>query len=59
MDYTSLIGGGQTQLHADDMIAGWKQVLRQYEATQHLIRNHVVHVSGDTVACLAYVQATH
>lgn len=59
VDYSSLIGGGQIQFNADDLIAGWQQGLGQYKATQHLIGNHVVQTNGDTATCMAYVQATH
>jgi hypothetical protein len=59
LDYTSLNGGEPADLAADDIVAGWSQVLRAYDATQHLITNHLVDADGDTAVCTASFQATH
>ena len=36
-----------------------REALGAYEATQHLLGNHLVTVSGDTAACTTSFQATH
>ncbi|HZP14955.1 MAG TPA: nuclear transport factor 2 family protein [Nocardioides sp.] len=59
IDYTSLNGGEPQTVAAPDLIEGWRQVLANLEATQHLIAGHVVTIDGDHATCAANVQATH
>ncbi|MGW0659536.1 nuclear transport factor 2 family protein [Streptodolium elevatio] len=40
-------------------MAGWSQALGGFDATQHLITNHMVDVTGDSAVCTAAFQATH
>ncbi|MGW0313599.1 nuclear transport factor 2 family protein [Streptomyces flavidovirens] len=39
--------------------AAWTSALGGYDATQHLITNHLVDIEGDTAVCTAAFQATH
>lgn len=59
-DYTALIGGEPfTTIRATDLIAGWKEGLSAFTATQHLVTNHEVVIHGDTAEGRANFQATH
>ncbi len=59
-DYTALMGGEPfTMIRATDLIAGWKEGLSAFTATQHLVTNHEVVIAGDTAEVRAYFQATH
>ncbi|WP_395108257.1 nuclear transport factor 2 family protein [Actinomadura sp. SCN-SB] len=59
LDYTSLNGGEPVTLTPADIVAGWRDALGAYAATQHLITNHLVTVDGGTAVCTASFQATH
>ncbi|MGK5555995.1 nuclear transport factor 2 family protein [Actinomadura kijaniata] len=59
LDYTSLNGGEPVTLSADDLVAAWSRTLGAFDATQHLVANHLVTVDGDTAVCTASFQATH
>ncbi len=59
LDYTSLNGGEPVTLPADDLVAAWSRTLGAFDATQHLVTNHLVTVDGDTAVCTASFQATH
>jgi hypothetical protein len=59
LDYTSLNGGEPATLTPQQIVAGWSQALNGFDATQHLITNHLVTVSGDEAVCAAMFQATH
>ncbi|GAB1516181.1 nuclear transport factor 2 family protein [Actinophytocola sp. KF-1] len=59
LDYTSLDGGDPATRTPAQIVAGWREALGGYEATQHLIANHLVTIDGDTAVCTAAFQATH
>ncbi|MET9515106.1 nuclear transport factor 2 family protein [Streptomyces sp. NPDC002994] len=61
LDYTSLNGGEPVDLTPEQIVAGWREALGGYDATQHLITNHLVDVGThtDTAVCTAAFQATH
>lgn len=59
VDYTSLAGGQPETVNADDLIARWSAFLPGFTATQHVITNHRVTVSGDEAQSLSQVVATH
>jgi hypothetical protein len=59
LDYTSLHGGEPVTLTPSEVVDGWRQALGSFEATQHLLGNHLVTVDGDTAVCTASFQATH
>ncbi|MFI7442833.1 nuclear transport factor 2 family protein [Nonomuraea indica] len=59
LDYTSLNGGEPATLTPEQIVGAWSRVLGGFDATQHLITNHLVTVAGDTAVCTASFQATH
>lgn len=59
VDYSSLDGGGPTELAADDLIEAWRTLLSPLTSTQHLLTNHLVRISGDTAVATADFLATH
>jgi len=59
LDYTSLNGGEPATLSPKEIVGGWSQLLGAFDATQHLIANHIVKVDGDAAVCTASFQATH
>ncbi|MFG2291137.1 nuclear transport factor 2 family protein [Streptomyces sp. NPDC048595] len=59
LDYTSLLGGTPVTLTATELIDSWVAVLGGYDASQHLMTNHLVTLDGDTAECTASFQATH
>ncbi|MFI1722495.1 nuclear transport factor 2 family protein [Streptomyces sp. NPDC020489] len=59
LDYTSLSGGEPAVLSPEQIVDAWSQVLGGFDATQHLLANHLVTPDGDTAECTASFQATH
>ncbi|WP_439681298.1 nuclear transport factor 2 family protein [Embleya sp. MST-111070] len=59
LDYTSLHGGQPVRMSPQEIIDAWSTTLGGYDATQHLIANHLVHIEGDRAVCTASFQATH
>ncbi|KIF77832.1 hypothetical protein QR77_36365 [Streptomyces sp. 150FB] len=59
LDYTSLGGGEPVQLTPQEIVDAWSATLGGYDATQHLVANHLVQVDGDRAVCTASFQATH
>ncbi|WP_196439900.1 nuclear transport factor 2 family protein [Planomonospora sp. ID67723] len=59
LDYTSLDGGEPVTLTPGQIVGAWSQVLGAFDATQHLLGNHLVTTDGDTAVCTASFQATH
>lgn len=59
LDYTSLNGGEPAELTPGQITGAWSGLLGSFDATQHLITNHLVTVEGDTAVCTASFQATH
>ncbi|RMI28901.1 nuclear transport factor 2 family protein [Nocardia stercoris] len=59
LDYTSLNGGEPVTVSPEQIGSAWAQALGRFEATQHLITNHLVTVAGDAAVCTAAFQATH
>lgn len=59
LDYTSLQGGEPATISREQLIESWAGLLGKLQATQHLVTNHLVTVSGDTASCTAAFQATH
>ncbi|GAA2322489.1 nuclear transport factor 2 family protein [Nonomuraea roseoviolacea subsp. roseoviolacea] len=59
LDYTSLNGGEPAVLTPAQIVGAWSGLLGAFDATQHLITNHLVTVDGATAVCTASFQATH
>jgi hypothetical protein len=59
LDYTSLNGGEPVVLTPEQIVSAWAGVLGGFDATQHLITNHLVTVDGAKAVCTAEFQATH
>lgn len=59
LDYTSLNGGDPVRLTPQEIVDAWSATLGGFDATQHLIANHLVQVAGDGAVCTASFQATH
>ncbi|GAA3433309.1 nuclear transport factor 2 family protein [Kutzneria kofuensis] len=59
VDYTSLNGGAPVRVRGRDLVAGWRAGLSGFDATQHLVSNHLVAIDGDTAVVTAAFQATH
>jgi hypothetical protein len=59
LDYTSLNGGEPATLRPEQIVGAWSKMLGGFDATQHLITNHLVTVTGDAAVCTASFQATH
>ncbi|MBF6341833.1 nuclear transport factor 2 family protein [Nocardia abscessus] len=59
LDYTSLSGGEPVMLTPAQIVAAWQDTLGGFDATQHLITNHLVTIDGDSAVCTASFQATH
>lgn len=59
VDYTSLVGGEPQIVRAEDLISGWRAALSGYDATQHVVTNHLASVDGDGAACSSCVVARH
>lgn len=59
LDYTSLNGGDPVQLTPHEIVEAWSATLGRFDATQHLIANHLVRADADRAACTASFQATH
>ncbi|MGI5164632.1 nuclear transport factor 2 family protein [Spirillospora sp. CA-253888] len=59
LDYTSLNGGEPAELTPEQIVGAWSRVLGGFDATQHLVTNHLVTVEGERAVCTASFQATH
>ncbi|MFI6294179.1 nuclear transport factor 2 family protein [Nonomuraea sp. NPDC050790] len=59
LDYTSLNGGEPATLTPAQIVEAWSGLLGAFDATQHLITNHLVTVEDGTAVCTASFQATH
>jgi hypothetical protein len=58
-DYTSLFGGTPQTQSADELIAGWRQVLSPLDATLHLLGPIVVSAAGAAAEAECHVRAWH
>jgi len=58
-DFTSVFGGDPRKVSADRWTEAARRSLSGLKATQHMITNHVITITGDDATCIAYVQARH
>ena len=58
-DFTTWSGGEARRLSADDWVAGVRNSLSGFDATQHLSTNHVHTINGETATCVSYMIALH
>lgn len=59
LDYTSLNGGEPAVLTPAEIVTAWSGFLGAFDATQHLVTNHLVTAARDSAVCTASFQATH
>lgn len=59
LDYASLTGQPPTQLPPTDIVTAWRAGLGALDATQHLLSNHLVDVTGERAVATAQFQAVH
>ena len=59
VDFSSVFGGGPRQVKADRWVETVRRTISGLKATQHMITNHVITLTGDEATCVAYVQARH
>jgi SnoaL-like domain len=59
VDYTSLNGGEPMMVPRKDLIEKWRGNREGLAATQHMVSNQLVDVTGDTAVVTAMFQATH
>jgi hypothetical protein len=59
VDYTSRDGGAAVTMDADVLIDGWRKRLGGFTATQHLIGNHDIAVTGDRAVCRSLFHSQH
>lgn len=59
VDYTSLDGGTPRRVSGRDLVAGWRAGLSGFQATQHLVTNHLVTIESGHAVVTAAFQATH
>ena len=52
VDYTSLQGGEPATVPRDQLVESWAGLLGKLAATQHLLPNHLVTISGDAASCV-------
>jgi 3-phenylpropionate/cinnamic acid dioxygenase small subunit len=58
-DFSSVFGGEPRKVSADRWTEAARRSVGGLQATQHMITNHVITVTGDSATCIAYVQARH
>ena len=59
MDFSSYNGNPPAQLAADDWVANCKLLFTGLDATQHVMSNPLVDLSGGEARCRMYMQAEH
>jgi hypothetical protein len=59
LDYTSIWGGQPTVATPTQIQGEWSTLLGAFDATQHLLGNHLVTTDGDKAELTAVFQAVH
>ena len=58
-DFSSFEGQPATTMKADDWVAQVRSVLSGFDATQHVLTNHVIDIDGDRARTVVYMKAEH
>ena len=58
-DFTTWSGGEPRRVKGDDWVAGVRDGLSGFDATQHLSMNHVHTIEGEDATCVSYMIALH
>ncbi|MDB5479937.1 MAG: SnoaL-like domain protein [Caulobacteraceae bacterium] len=58
-DFTTWSGGEPRRLTADEWVAGVREGLSGFDATQHISSNHVHTIEGEAATCVSYMVALH
>ncbi|GAB0104005.1 hypothetical protein JMUB6875_29790 [Nocardia sp. JMUB6875] len=59
LDYSSIWGGEPSTVTPAQIRADWEKLIGAFDATQHLLGNHLVTVDGDRAELTAVFQAIH
>ncbi|MFJ9367930.1 nuclear transport factor 2 family protein [Nocardia sp. NPDC101769] len=59
LDYSSIWGGEPATVTPAQIRADWEKLIGSFDATQHLLGNHLVTVDGDRAELTAVFQAVH
>lgn len=59
IDFSSFGGQPAAKQKADDWVTGVKSVLSGFDATQHVLTNHVIDIDGDRAQTRVYMKAEH
>jgi SnoaL-like domain len=59
MDFADYSGQPAATLNADDWVAGCRRLFDGLDATQHVMTNPLVEVSGSRALCTMYMKAEH
>lgn len=59
LDFTGFWGGEPDQSTPEETTKAWSALFAGFEATQHLLGNHLVRVDGDQAVLTAAFQSTH
>ncbi|BAW06928.1 nuclear transport factor 2 family protein [Nocardia seriolae] len=59
LDYSSIWGGEPSTVTPELIRADWEKFIGSFDATQHLLGNHLVTVDGDRAELTAVFQAVH
>ncbi|MEU1430219.1 nuclear transport factor 2 family protein [Nocardia sp. NPDC005746] len=59
LDYSSVWGGEPATVNPGRIRADWESLIGAFDATQHLLGNHLVTVDGDRAELTAVFQAVH
>lgn len=59
VDYTGLVGGEPATVPAATLVGDWRRNLGHLSATQHMLANQAVRVTGREAGATADFQATH
>jgi hypothetical protein len=59
LDFTTWSGGEPRRMAADAWVAGVRDGLSGFDATQHQSSNHVHTIEGDAATCVSYMIARH